>query len=304
MRRFIFTTGLIMILVGLIIMRQDDIISFYNAYLSPNKITAITDTNEYYRDYDFEYVQNVESISPSNRQDLLNIFYSVLNSGVNTYTFYCPTSYEDCLKEIQIFANNQDILSNINNYVHPYNSFSHIETEYDTLGRVTINIKKNYSKEDIEVINKRVNKIYNEIVDSNKTPEENIRTIHDYIINNTIYDSDRSDKNIINYRSDIAYGPLFQGYGICGGYSDLMELFLEKLGIKSFKISSEEHIWNAVYLNNKWVHLDLTWDDPVASDGNNYLEHSFFLISTNKLLDIETTQHNFDQNIFSELKEA
>ena len=154
------------------------------------------------------------------------------------------------------------------------------------------------------MINRRVDKIYNEVVDQNKSIEENIKNIHDFIINNTIYDSDRSDKNIINYRSDIAYGPLFQGYGICGGYSDLMELFLEKLNVKSFKVSSEEHIWNAVYLNNRWSHLDLTWDDPVASDGKNYLQHDFFLINTSKLLEIETTQHDFDQNIFSELKEA
>ena len=304
MRKFIFTLGLLLIFIGLVITRKDDIVSFYNTYLSPNKVTTILEKNEYYRDYDFEFVQNVDNIVPNSRQDLLNIYYSVLNSGNDNFTFYCPKSYERCLKEIQIFANDQEILSDINNYVHPYNSFSHIETEYDSLGRVTIVIKKSYNNDDINMINRRVDKIYNEVVDPNKSIEENIKNIHDYIINNTIYDSDRSDKNIINYRSDIAYGPLFQGYGICGGYSDLMELFLEKLNVKSFKVSSEEHIWNAVYLNNRWSHLDLTWDDPVASDGKNYLQHDFFLINTSKLLEIETTQHDFDQNIFSELKEA
>ena len=34
------------------------------------------------------------------------------------------------------------------------------------------------------------------------------------------------------YKSNIAYGPLFENYAICSGYTDLMELFLEKLNIK------------------------------------------------------------------------
>ena len=107
-----------------------------------------------------------------------------------------------------------------------------------------------------------------------------------------------------SYRSDIAYGPLFEGYGVCGGYTDLMELFLERMQVKSYKISSNQHIWNAVYINGTWKHLDLTWDDPVSMDKKDYLEHSYFLIDTYKLLKQETTQHNFNQEIYSELKEA
>ena len=81
-----------------------------------------------------------------------------------------------------------------------------------------------------------------------------------------------------------------------------MELFLEKLGFRSYKVSSEDHVWNAVYYNYEWLNLDLTWDDPVASDGNNYLEYNYFLIDTNKLLEIEPTQHNFEPEHYYELK--
>ena len=145
-----------------------------------------------------------------------------------------------------------------------------------------------------------------ELVSEDKSTVDNIRNIHDYIINHTKYDSDRSDKQIIKYKSDIAYGPLFEGYAICGGYTDLMELFLERMDVKSYKVSSDQHVWNAVYLDNdnEWKHLDLTWDDPVASDGNDYLEHKFFLIDTKTLLTQETTQHDFNQEIYREVKEA
>ena len=139
----------------------------------------------------------------------------------------------------------------------------------------------------------------------NDSTYNNILRVHDYIINNSKYDSDRSDKNIINYKSDIAYGPLFEGYAICGGYTDLMQLFLEKMKIKSFRVSSNQHIWNAVDFENNWLNLDLTWDDPIVNDGSiDYLEHNFFLIDTNKLHQIETTEHEFDYDRYSELKEA
>jgi transglutaminase/protease-like cytokinesis protein 3 len=83
-----------------------------------------------------------------------------------------------------------------------------------------------------------------------------------------------------------------------------MQLFLEKLNIKSYRVSSEMHIWNALYLNNEWLNLDLTWDDPVASDGENYLEHNYFLIDTATLLRNNDSEHTFDKEVFQELKEA
>ena len=300
----LFTLGLILILIGLVMLRQDDIITLVNTYLRPSTMISLNNKNEYYRNYDFEFVQNTDNFSPNNFQDILNIYYTVINSGEHTFSFYCPREYKGCLKDIQILANDQDKLSDINNYVHPYNGFSHIETEYDQLGRVTINIVKSYKDEEIKKINEKIDELYPKLVNDNNTNIQNIRNIHDYIINNTIYDSDRSDKQIIKYKSEIAYGPLFEGYAICGGYTDLMELFLERLNIRSYKISSEDHIWNAVNLDGKWYHLDLTWDDPVASDGNNYLEHSYFLIDTNTLLNLEKTQHIFNQETYSELKGA
>ena len=302
--KLIFTFGLCLVLVGLIIIRRDDIISIINNRLSRRNPVNIEEINNYYRTYDFSYVQNVNNIYPSNYQDILNIFYSILNSGQVSYTFYCPYKYKDCLNDVQRIANDEDALSSINNYVHPYNSFSHIETKYDTLGKVTINITKSYSTNQIELINRKIDELYPTLVDSKNTTEDNIKNIHDYIINHTKYDSDKAERDIINYKSDIAYGPLFEGYAVCGGYSDLMELFLEKMNVKSFKVSSEKHIWNAVKIGNGWYHLDLTWDDPVASDGRDYLEYQYFLLTTKQLYEIEKEQHNFIQDFYPELKET
>lgn len=305
LKKILATLGLIFIFIGLFLMKKDDIFTIFNDYvLKENKVVTIGEKNEYYRDYDFAFVKNTSNFSPSNYQDILDIYYTVINAGKSNFTFYCPKEYTSCIDDIKTLANDQNTLSDINNYVHPYNGFSHIESEYDSLGRVTINIVRNYTEEDINLINKKIDELMPQLTSNYNSLETNIKNVHDYIINNARYDSARSDNNVLTYKSDTAYGPLFQGYAICGGYTDLMQLFLERLNVKNFRVSSDNHIWNVLYINNTWKHLDLTWDDPVASDGKDYLEYNYFLIDTNQLLTLEQTQHNFNLEHYTELKNA
>lgn len=304
--RKIFVLSLLLILIGLILNYKDTLLQYASRYYDGFKKEIVMDNvNEYYRDYDFEFVQNTENFYPNNKQELLNVYYTIINSGNTEFTFYCPGEYAECLNDVQSISNDQTLLSDINNYVHPFNSFKHVSTEYDSVGRVTLTIQKAYTQEEIDLVKTKVDILSTQLINPNDSTYNNILRVHDYIINNSKYDSDRSDRNIINYKSDIAYGPLFEGYAICGGYTDLMQLFLEKMKIKSFRVSSNQHVWNAVDFENNWLNLDLTWDDPIVDDGSiDYLEHNFFLIDTNKLHQIETTEHEFDYDRYSELKEA
>ncbi len=297
----IVISGIILIVFGIIFSVKDTVYIYVDQYLSPYKYVKLGEVNEYYRDIDFQFVQNTKTFIPQNKQDLINIYYTIINAGKNEFTFYCTDEYPNCINDVQEIANDQAILSDINNYVHPYNGFSHIETEYDSLGTISINIVHNYSPQEIEKINEKVDTLANQLINVNDSTYNNIKRVHDYIINTTKYDTARSNEGDTTYDSDIAYGPLFQGMAICGGYTDLMQLFLERMGINSFRVSSEKHVWNAVYYNNKWVNLDLTWDDPVNSDGSNTIEHNFFLINTSYLQEIEQTEHYFDLSHYPEL---
>lgn len=303
MKKGLFTLGLIFILIGIILSSKDSIVSVYNKYFGSKNIT-LGSKNEYYRDYDFNFVQNTNSFSPNSYQDILNIYYTVVNAGKNSFTFYCPTEYKGCISDVEAISNDSDMLTDINNYVHPFNEFDNIETTYNSLGEVDLSVTYKYDSKSIEEINNKVDELYSKLVSSSNSEYDNIKSIHDYIINNTKYDSNRSDNNIVEYSSDSAYGPLYQGYALCSGYTEAMQLFLEKMHIKNFRVSSTDHIWNAVYIDGKWLNLDLTWDDPVMSDGSEELSHDYFLIDTNTLLNIEKTQHNFNMKHYSELKAA
>lgn len=295
--------GILLILLGITINYKEEILqTYYSYFFSERRVITLDKKNDYYRDYDFLFVKNTDDFKPTSKEDLINIFYTVINSGVEEFTFYCPKEYETCLDDVKALAKDQITLSNINNFVHPFNGFKHIQTQTDSLGKVQIEIEKSYSKTDIKLVNETVKQIEEELFDESLSQKEQIKVIHDYIIDNSKYDSNRTDNNIIEYKSDISYGPLIEGFGICGGYSDAMELFLEDLGIKSYKISSESHVWNAVYLDDEWYHLDLTWDDPVTNTGEELIEDKFYLISTNDLLLLEPTQHNFDADVYQEFQ--
>ena len=129
--------------------------------------------------------------------------------------------------------------------------------------------------------------------------KEKIRIIHDYIIDNTSYDKLKNDDiNDTTYKSQTAYGALIEGYATCNGYADAMAIFLDKLNVINYKISNDKHIWNLVYLDGKWYHLDLTWDDPISE--NNVNRDTYFLITTSELENLNDDTHNFNKDIYSE----
>lgn len=301
MKKYIILLFLV-ILFGFTFAFRRPLYNLYRTYfVKENKDVVLTESNDYTRDYDFNYVQITDDFTPNDYQGLLNIYYTVLNSGVEEFSFYCTDEYSSCIDDVDSLANNQRVLSTINNFVHPFNSFRHLETSYDDYGKVTLKIEHIYSNSDIKLIEAKVKKVESEIWNNSMSNEDKIKEAHNYIINNSKYDSDRSDNNIVRYKSDTAYGTLLEGYSLCGGYTDAMELFLEDMEIKSYKISSENHVWNAVNLNNSWYHLDLTWDDPITTDGSNILEYNFFLITTSELNELENEQHNYDKNVYNEL---
>ncbi len=290
---------IICILISLLVLFNIDTISDKIAlFLENNKKVSIPSPNDYYRNYDFKFVQQSKEYVPYSYQGLLNIIYSTLNNGWDTFTFYCPDEYSDCLKDVNKISKDTTLLSNINNYVHPYNNYSKIGIVTKTSGEVTINITKLYSEDDIDKINKGVDDIITKYITNNMSDDDKLLKIHDYIINNTRYDINKS-----NSASYTALGPLFNGTAVCSGYADLMAIFISKFGLKNYKVASNTHVWNAVLINGEWLNIDLTWDDPITKDSEvDTLQHDFFLVNTNKLLEFDTKDHKFDTTVYQELK--
>ena len=293
------------ILIGLIVLElvyMEDIKKIATDIINNRPNLIIEPKNDYTKNYDFLFVERNEEYVPYSVKDIRNIFFSIINNGWDEFTFYCPTEYEDCVKDIQTISANDTLLTDINNYASPFNSFTSIETTYDDSGEINVKLKKLYTEAQIKEINKVVDKIINDNISSDMSDEKKIRIIHDYIINNTEYDKVRNDTGDSKYQSNTAYGTLLEHQAICSGYADAMELFLNRFNIKNYKVASKTHVWNAVYVNNRWLHLDLTWDDPV-SDRGPILDHKYFLVSNRDLIENDgddIDSHLFDKTVYLE----
>ena len=286
-----------LILTLLVLVNMDTLSNYLADFLESEKKVAIASSNDYAKNYDFKFVQLSKNYVPYSYQGLLNIIFSTLNNGWDTFTFYCPDEYTDCLKDVTKISKDTTLLSNINNYVHPYNNYSKIGIVSSTTGEVTINVTKLYSDEDIEKINRGVDEIITKEITIGMSDEDKMLAIHNHIINNTRYDVEKS-----NDSSYTSLGPLFNGTAVCSGYADLMAIFLTKFGLRNYKVASDTHVWNVVLINGQWLHIDLTWDDPITKNSDvDTLSHKFFLIDTNKLLEFDTKDHKFDTTTYQEL---
>lgn len=300
----ILVTGFIAIVVVTICaFQKDKIVYKYYEYTIDKKYSKIN-INDYYKDDNFNYVDDYTESGIKNRNDLINSIYYAINSGTDYIERYIDSDYTNYINDINTLtayngAEFKKVISTLNNFVHPYNSSNNVKISYGGDYKVGITINRAYTQDEINEINNKVDKILNDNVNNNMPPKEKIRVIHDYIIDHTEYDKLKyENKNDDTYKSNTAYGVLIEGYGTCNGYADAMEIFLDKMNIINYKISNEEHIWNLVYLDGKWYHLDLTWDDPISDININ--RDTYFLISTKTLEKINDGTHTFDKNIYSE----
>ena len=266
--------------------------------------------NEYAQEKNYELVQITDDFVAKDKKHLLNIFYTILDSGESSFYFYCSDDYKGCQEDIEELIpneqNKESILADLNNYVHPYNSYKTIEVTPNSFGKISIIIQKQYSEQKIKEINVKIEEIKSSMIENQTEEQEKIKAFHDYIVNNTTYDMERAknmgDPIYQNSTTHTAYGLLENKKALCGGYSDIMSIFLYQLGIPNIRISANNHVWNLVQLKDTWLHLDVTWDDPVTNTGEELLIYDYFLIPYQELIETDPVEHKFNSDIYIEAK--
>ena len=259
----------------------------------------IPETKLYSKEYEFRTVNKTMNFIPMNKDDLRDIYYTVLNNGWESFTFYCPREYVGCAEDVKNLANESEFITTINNYVSPYNSYKKYNTLIIGEDEILLTVEKLYSKEEIELLKTEVNLVLNALeIDKNNIVQKDIRKIHDYLIKTVSYDDNYVEGESVTL-SNKANGALIDNIALCSGYTDAFALFMDELGIENFKVSTENHVWNVIYFNEQWLHVDVTWDDDEV---NNKTTHYFFLIDTEELLEKDKTDHSFNQELYLELK--
>ena len=208
--------------------------------------------NIYTKDIDYLYFNKTDNFVPSNKQELINVLYTILDDGMENFRFHCSSEYNECENDLRKISDN-GTLSLINNYVHPFNSFNTFNLSINNYGIVEINITKTYNENEILVINSKIHEIMNEIIKSDMSDYDKILAFHDYIINHTIYDEEESERinnQEPNINSNKAYDLFINGKSVCEGYTDALAIFLSEIGINNFA-----DIWSTSYKSNTKVYI-------------------------------------------------
>ena len=140
---------------------------------------------------------------------------------------------------------------------------------------------------------------------------EQILYIHDYLVNNCVYDSESVD-DIMSasgstvHPSSTAYGCLVKGKAVCAGYAAAFSILLQELGVpcirvRGSRIGGEAHEWNALNFDGESYYVDVTWNDPVTTDGSNTLSHLYYFINEAELTKTHAFRENKDENALDEI---
>jgi hypothetical protein len=131
---------------------------------------------------------------------------------------------------------------------------------------------------------KKVKEIAEDLIIPGMSDYDKEKALHDYIINNAEYDYDNFLKGTIPASSYTAYGVLILGRGVCQGYAEAMHLLCREAGLESLIVKGSsiykgkwyDHAWNMLKLEGQYYHVDVCWDDVIATEGHGIRSYSYF----------------------------
>ena len=140
------------------------------------------------------------------------------------------------------------------------------------------------------------------LADKKNNTYDNIKMVHDYLINNIEYDIELSKPYIYNI-----YGAMVKKVSVCEGYAESFKYLMDKLNIPCTLVigvatnsnsQAENHAWNYVKIDNKWYAIDVTWDDPISTTGfvSNKSKYKYFLKGSDYMSKDHEVKNQFSED--------
>ncbi|GEM_PF-3856145 len=107
---------------------------------------------------------------------------------------------------------------------------------------------------------------------------EKVRKLNQYVCDKAEYDYGNTADSLSDFVN--------QDKAICSGYAGTLAYLLDCVNVKNFQVTAfvntadkdqSLHIWNAVYIDGKWLHVDPTWNDTTRNKKNP--DGKYFLIT-------------------------
>lgn len=120
-------------------------------------------------------------------------------------------------------------------------------------------------------------------IDACSTDAQKVKLIHDLIIdkveyNQTLYNN--HFKNEDTQYSQSVYSVFCTDLTVCAGYSQAFEMMCNGSGIDAVAVTSADHEWNKVRIDDSWYNVDCTWDDVSGGIYYYYFERSDYVFDS------------------------
>ncbi len=204
-----------------------------------------------------DYYQSAIEAYTYDNPDVFYLSPSKMYLNIETTTYGSNTTYN-------VFINNG---SEANYFTDEFSSETQVRNAINSIEQVKDSL-----------VSRRTGNIY-----------EDIKMVHDYLVDNIEYDTSLSKNNIYD-----VYGALINKVAVCEGYARSFKYILDEMGIPCVLVigtgtnsrgETERHAWNYVEIDSNWYAVDCTWDDPVVVGGGNLPQSSkykYFLKGANE----------------------
>ena len=164
-----------------------------------------------------------------------------------------------------------------------YVDFENISLQ-NSIYKTSLKIEYLFAPETIGQVKEELNAAINEAVAGAAlfaADEEKEIYLHDYLLDKCSHAEPLTDAG--KYVYNTAYGALVLGRAYSGGYALAFKMLLEKCGIYNNIVFGEtesgRHIWNTVYIDDKFYHTDSAWNDAELEFAPDIRFHGYFNLS-------------------------
>ncbi len=186
---------------------------------------------------------------------------------------------------------------NVTTYAMPYSIKGDVELEVMEYAYWEYSLDKERKKTELD---NAVSKVAS-MAAGFATDYEKIEFVHDYLIENAIYDHDALDQYYQTFHNASceyifsAYGCLINGKTVCSGYAKAFQLIMRELGYDCRYVvgdAGEAHAWNCIFIENEGYFIDITWDDSDYT--HDEARYDYFCITEEDLTKTHTIDPDFN----------
>lgn len=240
-------------------------------------------------------IQEGQSIIVNTKEELGDVLTKATKKGLKTVkiSFKTPKYTQPEIKE---YLGSLDLWVDTYVYNHEY---TYRALSDGTITEIEVKLTSRVADEDKKAVNEFMNNWVKNNMSQSDDDYTKVKKIHDYIVDNTTYESNSETTPNGHSVYDVT-GALLDKRAVCDGYSKAFHELAIKSGLESKRVSGDAwndsysgpHAWNIVKVNGKWYHVDTTWDDPLTPDGRPVKTYDYFLKSDDYMAKSRTWDRN------------